>query len=42
MSGEKDLFDVLSEPLPVVVEALRSYRDTNVLWEHLPDLADSE
>ena len=42
LSGEKDLFDVLSEPLPVVVEALRSYRDTNVLWEHLPDLADSE
>ncbi len=42
LPGERNLFEVLPEPLPVVVQTLRSYRDANLLWQDLPDLPDSE
>jgi transglutaminase-like putative cysteine protease len=38
MEGEADLPEIWSEPLPVVVEALRSYQTYDTLWENLPDI----
>lgn len=38
LAGEADLPEVFADPLPVVVEALRAYRDAAELGEHLPDL----
>ena len=35
--GEKDFPDVWADPMPTVVEALRSYRTYDALAEHLPD-----
>lgn len=37
--GEKDFPDVYADPLPEVVQALRSYHTYDALAEHLPDLA---
>jgi transglutaminase-like putative cysteine protease len=36
--GEADLPEVFADPLPGVVEALRSYTTAEALWEHLPDV----
>lgn len=38
LAGEADLPEVWAEPLPVVVEALRRYRTSDMLWANLPDL----
>lgn len=38
LPGEVDFPDILPEPLPVVVEALRSFRTADELWAHLPDV----
>ena len=38
VSGEATLPDIWSDPLPVVVAALRAYTDACVLAENLPDL----
>jgi transglutaminase-like putative cysteine protease len=36
--GEADLPGIWPDPLPEVVEALRSYRTWDALWENLPDM----
>lgn len=36
--GEADLPEIFADPLPVVVEALRSQRSVDALWECLPDV----
>lgn len=38
LPGEADLPEVFADPLPVVVEALRTYRTWDALWDHLPDV----
>jgi transglutaminase-like putative cysteine protease len=38
VAGEADLPGIHSEPLPVVVKALRSHATAQVLWETLPDV----
>lgn len=38
LPGEADLPEIWPDPLPIVVEALRAHRTSDVLWEHLPDL----
>jgi transglutaminase-like putative cysteine protease len=38
LPGEADLPEVFAEPLPAVVEALRSHRTADALWECLPDV----
>jgi transglutaminase-like putative cysteine protease len=38
IEGEADLPEIWSEPLPIVVEALRSYQTYDALWENLPDI----
>lgn len=37
MRGEADLFDILPEPLPIVIESLRKHNHAQDLWESLPD-----
>jgi transglutaminase-like putative cysteine protease len=39
MEGEADLPEIWAEPLPVIVQALRSYQTYDALWENLPDIA---
>ncbi len=39
LPGEADLPEIFSDPLPVVVEALRSYCSADSLWESLPDIS---
>lgn len=36
--GEADLPEIFADPLPVVVEALRSQASADGLWESLPDI----
>ncbi len=36
--GEGDLPEIWPDPLPVVIEALRSHSTTETLWNHLPDI----
>ena len=36
--GEADLPEIWADPLPGVVEALRTYTTADQLWEHLPDV----
>jgi len=36
--GEADLPGIFADPLPVIVEALRSHDSAAVLWERLPDM----
>ena len=36
--GEADVPGIFADPLPVVVEALRSHDSADVLWECLPDM----
>ena len=38
LSGETDFLRVLEDPLPVVIEALRTYGTSEELFHHLPDL----
>ena len=38
LEGEIDFPGVWPDPLPIVVEALRSYKTADTLWENLPDL----
>jgi len=38
LPGEADLPEIWPDPLPVVVEALRSYATAEALWENLPDV----
>jgi hypothetical protein len=38
LPGEADLPEIWTDPLPVVIEALRSYRTWDVLWKNLPDI----
>lgn len=39
LPGEADLFDILPEPLPIVIESLRQHNDAQELWESLPDIS---
>jgi transglutaminase-like putative cysteine protease len=39
LPGEADLPEVFADPLPAVVEALRSHVSADDLWELLPDVA---
>jgi transglutaminase-like putative cysteine protease len=39
VTGEADLPGVYSEPLPVVVKALKSHATAHELWNNLPDIA---
>jgi len=38
LAGEADLMEIWPDPLPAVVEALRTYRTKDTLWAHLPDI----
>ena len=38
LPGEGDLPEILADPLPVVVSALRAYPSWDALWDHLPDV----
>jgi transglutaminase-like putative cysteine protease len=38
VAGEADLPEIWPEPLPIVIEALRSYKTWDALWENLPDI----
>ena len=38
LAGEADLPEIWPDPLPVVVEALRSHKTWDGLWENLPDI----
>jgi len=37
-SGEADLPEIWSEPLPVIIEALQNYQSHQGVWENLPDI----
>jgi len=39
LPGEADLPDVWADPIPVVLEALRSHSDAAILGDHLPDIS---
>lgn len=38
LTGEADLPEIWPDPLPVVVQALRSHKTWDELWENLPDI----
>jgi len=38
LSEEADLPEIWTDPLPVVVDVLRSYKTWDALWENLPDI----
>jgi transglutaminase-like putative cysteine protease len=38
LAGEADLPEIWPDPLPVVIEALRSYTTWDGLWRNLPDI----
>jgi hypothetical protein len=38
LPGESDLLEIWVDPLPVVVEALRTHKTADELWENLPDV----
>jgi transglutaminase-like putative cysteine protease len=38
LAGEADLPEIWPAPLPIVIEALRSYETWDALWENLPDI----
>ncbi|MBU0991152.1 MAG: transglutaminase family protein [Proteobacteria bacterium] len=37
IDGEIDFPDILTEPLPIIIETLRQYQSKDDLWNHLPD-----
>ncbi len=39
LPGEADLKCIFPDPLPIVVETLRTYQTWDSLWKHLPDIA---
>jgi transglutaminase-like putative cysteine protease len=38
IAGEIDFPQILSDPLPVIIEVLRKYKNKDELWDNLPDL----
>ena len=38
IKGEIDFSEILSDPLPIIIEALRQYKTKDELWNNLPDL----
>jgi len=38
LEGEINFPEILSDPLPIIVEALKKYKIKNDLWDNLPDL----
>ncbi len=42
LPGEKDFTQILAEPLPIVVNALQSYKSWDELLQNLPDTSASE
>ena len=42
MEGEMDLPGIFSDPLPEIVQALRTYKTYDALFDNLPDLASSQ
>ena len=38
LAGEADLPEIWTDPLPMVIDALRSYKTWDTLWENLPDV----
>lgn len=38
LPGEADFQEIFAEPLPAVVDALRSHRTADALWAYLPDV----
>lgn len=38
LPGEANLPEIWADPLPVVVEALRTHENADTLWEELPDV----
>jgi len=40
LSGEIDFSEILPDPLPIVVEALKRYKTKDSLWSNLPDLKE--
>ncbi len=38
INGEIDFPEILSDPLPIIIEALRQYRSKDELWNNLPDI----
>ncbi len=38
IEGEIDFSKILSDPLPIIIKALRKYGTKDELWNHLPDL----
>lgn len=37
LEGEMDFPEILTDPLPIIIEALKTYRTKNELWNNLPD-----
>ncbi len=37
IDGEIDFPEILSYPLPIIIEVLRQYKSKDELWDHLPD-----
>jgi transglutaminase-like putative cysteine protease len=42
IDGEIDFPEILSDPLPVIIEVLRQYKTKDDLWNHLPDIQNLE
>jgi transglutaminase-like putative cysteine protease len=42
INGEIDFPEILSDPLPVIIEVLRQYKTKDELWNHLPDIQNLE
>jgi transglutaminase-like putative cysteine protease len=42
INGEIDFPEILSDPLPVIIEVLRQYKTKDDLWNHLPDIQNLE
>ena len=42
LAGEADLPEIWTEPLPNVIQSLRTYKTFDTLWENLPDITLSQ
>ncbi|NLD38154.1 MAG: transglutaminase family protein [Desulfatiglans sp.] len=38
IDGEIDFPQILSDPLPIIIEVLRKYKNKDELWDNLPDI----
>jgi transglutaminase-like putative cysteine protease len=38
IDGELDFPQILSDPLPIIIEVLRKYKNKDELWDNLPDI----